>query len=88
MVTVTDLKHKYSPTEEVLLKILPTTPKRITISELTARYYVRIKKEVPFHGRIYINSSMLTLMKKAKANKDVKIMRSNVRPFEYWIVGK
>lgn len=80
------VKHKYSPAETVLLKLLPHHPKRITINELTENYYTDRKHiKMPFHGRIFINASMLRLMTKAKANRDVKIMRSNVRPYEYWL---
>ena len=95
------MTYKYSPTEEALLKMLPTGDKRITVQELAERFYQLrqakklgerhqryAKRKKPFNSRIYINSSMRTLMTKTKANRDVKIMRSNVTPYEYWIVGK
>ena len=94
-------RYEYSPTEEALLKLLPTGDKRITIKELAERFYQMrkakelgerhnkfAKRRTPFNSRIYIDSSMRTLIKKTKANRDHRIMRSNVRPYEYWKVGK
>ncbi len=82
-------KHKYSPAEETLLKLLPRSAnensKRITINELAKRYYDSMGRDMPFHARIFINSSMRTLIKKTKVNRDHRIMRSNIRPYQYWI---
>ena len=82
------MTHKYSPTEERLLKMLPHPPNRITVNELTKLYYKKLGKAMPFHGRIYISSSMRRLMAKAKVNGDYKIVRSNVIPYQYWITTK
>jgi hypothetical protein len=78
---------KYSPTEEELLKMLPTGgDKRISSNKLAERYYANRKKVMPRHGRIYINSSMRTLMEKARTNR-VKIRRSDHKPYEFWIAS-
>ena len=84
-------KLKYSPSEKALLDILSNRKSRITSDELAKLYYAkrqRLRKKMPpYHARIIINSTLRSLMEKTKANRDVKIQRSDVRPFEYWLAS-
>ncbi len=86
-------KYSYSPAEDVLLKLLPSNGSTIGSAKLAERYYSRIKKEMPFHGRIFVNTTMRSLSAKVKANHEpFKIMRERDessggqgrRPYIYW----
>jgi len=81
-------KYKYSPAEEALLKLVPANGKRVDSSGLTELYYAN-KEKKPYYGRIFVNSSMRTLMEKIKANQEkFKIIRSDTKPYEYWRTGQ
>lgn len=81
-------KYKYSPAERELLELIPARGGRIDSGELTERYYAN-KKKKPFYGKIFINSSMRTLMEKAEANKEkFRVFRSDTKPYEYWRTGR
>jgi len=82
------MKYKYSPAEEVLLKLIPARGKRIDSNELTERYYA-MKEKKPYYGKIFVNSSMRTLIEKIEANNErFKIFRSNTKPYKYWKTGR
>lgn len=83
------MKYKYSPAEKELLELIPARGGRIDSNELTERYYAS-KKKKPYYGKIFVNSSMRTLMGKIEANneKKFKIFRSDTKPYEYWRTGR
>src|SRR6266478_5214439 len=97
--TTKSATYKYSPAEEFLLKVLRQKGgKPINSKQLSAEYSrdkknreMRKAREVKsgrkvYYGDIFINSSMRSLIIKVKANKEAfRIMRSENRPFEFWI---
>lgn len=77
---------KYSLTESVLLKLLPTNGDRITVRELAEKYYRNKKRDMPFHGEIYIANAMRTLGVKMRKNKErAKLKRTDTRPIHFWM---
>lgn len=80
---------KYSPTEAALLKLLPANGDRITTKELAEKFYKKQKRDMPFHGRVYIANAMRSLAMKASKNREkFKLKRTpKAGPHEihFWI---
>ncbi len=85
--TDVDRRYDYSPAEITLLRMIPVKS-RISSGDLTEQYYAG-RKDRPFYARVFINSSMRTLMEKAEANNETfRIYRSETKPYEYWRTGR
>ena len=78
---------KYSPTEVALLGLLPANGDRITVRELAEKFYKKRKRDMPFHGEIYIANSMRSLAVKASKNREKFKLKRTVksRPIHFWI---
>lgn len=82
---------KYSPTEQEIFRLLPRAESRkIDTETLTKKFYeMRKVKNLPYNGRIIVNGSVRSLMRKAVRNREpFKIMhtgRAGPHPAYVWI---
>ena len=81
-------RYTYSPTETKLLKMIPHGPnKSIDSVALANALYKGL--DMPFYGKVYVNTTMRHLIEKVKANREpFKVMSSKTRPIEFWLTGK
>ncbi len=67
---------KYSPAETVLLTLLPKGGERITVKELAEKYYKKQKREMPFHGTVFIANALRNLKRKMIKNREKTKLKS------------